>query len=253
MKKLFEFRVFDIMKDDENREFLNKVKDENPELYDRFMSLVGNKGLEIAKQKYLQYDPEWIKEQKRKKTKEEKQREKEESKDRFRQRFLDKYREAVTNINIHLARTPLRDVIYIIREEKNLKRWKKQYKTLFKDVDSSLHDMENEPIDSVKIIPPYYRYRSEFGDEHIEIKQYVNLDENKKKIKDVKFTIIFHFEPEGFDEFEADRDIKIGQLTTYIRLNLNELKELLEKFKYYMSDEYRKNWEIEQETEKYNL
>ena len=48
MKRLFEFRVYDIIKDDNNREFLNKVKDENPELYDRFMSLIGNKGLEIA-------------------------------------------------------------------------------------------------------------------------------------------------------------------------------------------------------------
>ncbi|MCF7866773.1 hypothetical protein K9L67_06030 [Candidatus Woesearchaeota archaeon] len=71
MKILFEFRVYDIMKDESNRKFLNKVKDENPELYGRFMSLVGNKGLEIAKQKYKQYDPIEIDEIKRKEKREE--------------------------------------------------------------------------------------------------------------------------------------------------------------------------------------
>ena len=35
--------------------------------------------------------------------------------------------------------------------------------------------------------------------------------------------------------------------------SVEEVKKLLERFKYYMSDQYREDWKIEQEAKKYNL
>jgi len=61
MKKLLEFRAFDILKDEKNQEFLKKIKTENPDLYSTFVNIIGKKGLEIAKQKYEPYDPEYKK------------------------------------------------------------------------------------------------------------------------------------------------------------------------------------------------
>ena len=61
MNRILEYRVFDLLKDPENEKFLDKVKKENPDEYNRFLNLVGNKGLEVAKQKYQIYDPEYKK------------------------------------------------------------------------------------------------------------------------------------------------------------------------------------------------
>ncbi len=72
MKKILEYRVFDLLKDKDNEKFLDKVKKENPDMYAKFLNLVGNKGLEVAKQKYQEYDPEYVElkkqEEKEKKT-----------------------------------------------------------------------------------------------------------------------------------------------------------------------------------------
>ena len=47
-------------------EFLKMVKEQNPDLYNRFFSLVKNRGLEIAKEKYKEFDPIYQKQLKRK-------------------------------------------------------------------------------------------------------------------------------------------------------------------------------------------
>ena len=59
MKRILEYKVFDILKNKENENFLDKVKKENPDLYSKFLNIIGNKGLEIAKQKYQEYYPEF--------------------------------------------------------------------------------------------------------------------------------------------------------------------------------------------------
>ena len=43
---------------DTESDFLNKVKNENPEMYGKFFNLVRNKGLDFAKEKYFQFDKE---------------------------------------------------------------------------------------------------------------------------------------------------------------------------------------------------
>lgn len=65
MKKVLEYKVFDLLKNKDNSEFLDKVKKENPDMYSKFLNIVGNKGLEIAKQKYQEFDPEYIKQKKK--------------------------------------------------------------------------------------------------------------------------------------------------------------------------------------------
>ena len=42
MKKLLEYRVFDLLKDPDNEKFLSKVKTENPDLYVQFTSYYSN-------------------------------------------------------------------------------------------------------------------------------------------------------------------------------------------------------------------
>ena len=52
--------------DPEETKFLHKVKTETPELYNRFYSIVRNKGLQTAKLNYLEFDKEYQKELQRK-------------------------------------------------------------------------------------------------------------------------------------------------------------------------------------------
>ena len=255
MKRLFEFRVYDIIKDDNNREFLNKVKDENPELYDRFMSLIGNKGLEIAKQKYLEFDTVEVEKREKQQKKDERRRKFKEKKENYIRRFLSTYGDAVNDINNYLITSPLKKIINIIREEKNLKKWNKKYQTLFLGRNSSAYALTSNPIDKILIVSPNHRYPLEFGGANtIKIEQYVNkLTEDDKKIGSITYSVQFNFEPHSMDLFISDRDINIGDLTSYKYVSYDELKELLEKFKYYMSDKYKEDWKIEQEVEKYNI
>jgi hypothetical protein len=69
MRKIYEYRVFDILKVPENEKFLAKVKKENPDLYTKFLNLVGNKGIEKTKEIYVDYDPEVVKKREAKKKK----------------------------------------------------------------------------------------------------------------------------------------------------------------------------------------
>jgi hypothetical protein len=50
---------YDIPEDE--HEFLKRVKTLTPDLYNRFLSMVKNKGLEVAKQEYMKIDPEVLK------------------------------------------------------------------------------------------------------------------------------------------------------------------------------------------------
>lgn len=74
MKNLIESIVKNILKESEEEySFLKKVQVENPSLYSRFYSIVKNKGLEVAKEKYKEYDPELIKQKEKEKAKLDKQ------------------------------------------------------------------------------------------------------------------------------------------------------------------------------------
>ena len=52
MKLILEYSAYNVLKDESNYEFLKKVKNENPDLYSKFMNIVIKKGLEYAKKEY---------------------------------------------------------------------------------------------------------------------------------------------------------------------------------------------------------
>ena len=58
-------------KSPEEDSFLRKVKEENPEMLTKFINMVKNKGLEVAKEKYNEFDPEIISQNKTKASSEE--------------------------------------------------------------------------------------------------------------------------------------------------------------------------------------
>ncbi len=250
MKRLFEFRVYDIMKDDDNREFLNKVKDENLDLYDRFMSLVGNKGLEIAKKKYLEFDPSEVKRVKREKKK---QIRKQSEYDYL----MGLYSNILGELTEYLKISPLKDVLNIITQEKNLKNWKKQYRTGNLKISNSYITSfsESKPIDTVVITPRIYKNPDilEFREDSFTIYQYVSFSRDRKNITGYHFSIKFDFDFDfEISEFEECKLSKIKKLRR-TNMDINYLQEILEKFKYYMSNKYEEDWKIEQEAKKYNM
>lgn len=74
MSKMFEQVVKNLLKEsDDEYTFLKKVKAENPTLYSKFYSIIKNKGLDAAKQKYNEFDPELIKQRQKNQKKLDKQ------------------------------------------------------------------------------------------------------------------------------------------------------------------------------------
>jgi len=257
MKKIYEFRVYDIMKDDNNREFLNKVKDENPELYDRFMSLVGNKGLEIAKQKYVQYDPEEIKKVEKESKRNKKIAQKQRKKQNYHDYIMNEYGDVFREVTEYLKTSPLKGILNIVTQEKNLKRWKKLYRTGDLKLSNSMITSfsPSKPIDKINITPRIYKNMDvvEFREDSVKIYQYVNLSRDKQSIIGYYFSIRFDFELDFIgDDFDIEKNNKINELRRS-SIDLEGLKEILEMFKYYMSDKYKEDWKIEQEVGKYNL
>ncbi|MCF7796061.1 hypothetical protein K9M42_03125 [Patescibacteria group bacterium] len=251
--KLFEYRASEILKDEENSKFLYKVKDENPNLYSRFLSIVGNKGINIAKQKYSQYDPEEIKIRNRKIKKEEKRRIKEDSQ----KKFLEKYSGIIKKLNDELQTSPLKRILQFIKTEPKLKHWKKKYKKILNINNKFKFEIDIKfgtiSLDQVELFPPtMFKDFEEFGSESLTIKRKAVLKNNE--FFEFKYSVMFNFEYDYFNDnkFEIDKFEKISKLNTY-NLTFDDLKEILEKFKYYMSQKYYKDWKIEQEINKYNL
>jgi hypothetical protein len=58
---------------DEGQIFIKKIRQQNPELELRFRNIILNKGLNIAIDKYNEFDPEYIKQQKQKEIEQNKQ------------------------------------------------------------------------------------------------------------------------------------------------------------------------------------
>ena len=139
VRRILEYRIFDLMKDPENEKFLDKVKIENPDLYTKFLNLVANKGLTIAKEKYVQYDPDVVKErlEKEKKEKElqKKLGKKEYTKNRD-QAALEAYSEEIKEIEDIISNSILKVLDKKMMENKNIGTYlidaTKKYTNIFK-------------------------------------------------------------------------------------------------------------------------
>lgn len=114
-------------------DFMDKVREENPDLVNRYRSLILNKGLEVAKAKYLEVDPVEVKKREKVKKKEDKV---------LAKMVLDKlirkqYGDQIETIKKMLDENSL-DKLVLSRFETNLDLMdftcKKVYKDLFEDM-----------------------------------------------------------------------------------------------------------------------
>lgn len=108
MNTIFEYHI---VGNSSETEFMDKVKTENPDMTDRFRSLMKNKGLEYAKDKYKDFDPAVIKERTRLKRLDDKRK----TKGNYEEELRIKYKDAINDI---------RDLIY----EYSLKKIADQFK-----------------------------------------------------------------------------------------------------------------------------
>lgn len=147
MKKLLEFRLFDLLKNKDNEDFLNKVKKENPDKYMLFVNILGRKGLEIAKTEYEEYDPNYVKIKKEKEKVEKAEWRKQNNKEKKEQRhdeLLKKYSSEINEVNNILKNSPLKKLEQNIENDKNLSYFLKYAKTHYtKDFLKILKDNRN--------------------------------------------------------------------------------------------------------------
>lgn len=267
MKRLLEFKVYDILKDTDNEKFLNKVKKENPDLYSKFLNLVGNKGLKIAKEKYVEYDPETIKKRKEEEKAEKarlKQMGSKKAKEERKAMILKKYEKEIREIEYILNTPELQLISNKIKTNsaisKLLKGAKKQYESTFKKMISNPIKLDlygDVKIDTLNIRSWEYEKKT---DSLLTIIRYYNL-RDKKTYYSLKFNFPFYYytwvHDTKEDAFITSRNEYIKKLNGY-RLDEKELNErLFLKLPYILSEEVREKWmeeyELRQISNKYNL
>jgi hypothetical protein len=277
MKRLFEFNVFDLMKDKGTETFLRKVKEENPDEYGHFVTIVGNKGLEVAKERYQDYDPNYWKEQ-AKKEKENKLINKRENKKeeikRKGEEMLILLDSKIKMVNALLENTILNGFLKFINGDKNIKNFldgykaKKKYKNLFVSLLKKpiilKYRLYNDTIDTLSFEHSEYNFDYDERDsikKIIEISQHFNFATNK-----LTYSIYFSMPDIGSNLSKQDNTKKrqyIGERNKLIYnlrkigITKNEVIEQLEKLSNALSeelyDDWYKEWEFKNDTNKYNL
>ena len=264
MKILLEYKVFDILKDKKNSDFLNLVKKENPELYSKFLNILGNKGLEIAKEKYKIYSTEYIKDEKlrlkRLKTKE--------GKEQLKKEVSIECASEINDMKEILLQSALFDIEIKFRTDKNISKYlkesfaKKTYKSNFTEImkkprtlrtkikgDSTVH------LDTLTYTIPGISDVDFFGwEEKGRIKLITIKQLYKARSKELFFDIHFNFPLNNIPKFEKTfiiyRRRYINSLDAYININI---KRLFDKFSYALSNEFYEDWKFKKNVEKYNL
>ena len=278
MKKILEYKVYDLLKDKDNEKFLDKVKKENPDLYANFLSILGNKGLEIAKQKYQEYDPKYVEIQK-KKEKEEKLRKKRENTKEFKkeheQFILNELKPEIDEIENILLFTPLKKLQkYIIKDNriseylyscKSKKNYQNNFKEHLKKPNRLSYNLRYDiRIDTLNFVTNYYSFYNDGEAAHkiITIIQYY-----KSKTKELTYSIYYKlFSEEDLFlpkidknkkyEFLSQRKDKARELEK-IGVEIDEIYNSLNKFSVLLDERiYQKwleEWELKNSANKYNL
>lgn len=272
MKRILEYKVFDILKNKENEKFLDKVKQENPDLYSKFLNIVGNKGLEVAKQKYQEYEPEFIKSENLRKKRERTKEIKEEKK----QKILNDFEPQIQSIEKILINSPLKKIERFIKNDENISNYLKNYRIEKHYKKDFLEFLKN---------PSKHLTQIKRGKLRIESLNYSRRTYSEYDFEMTTVIInIIHFYESGmniFDELETSEketfwlDFQTSKSLTYAErlketefiLDRNsEIKKLgnkyvtetelfdnMEKYSYYLSDEYYKEWKFKNTVNKYNL
>jgi len=271
MRKILEYRVFDLLKNKDNEVFIDKVKKENPELTGKFLSILGNKGLEIAKQKYQQYDPDFIESEKKRIKKENSKK----IKEKVKKFTLKKFESEILEVKNILKNSKLKEILKYIQNDKNISgyldsfRAVKKYKNEFLDIIRKPQKMNYKfyrwdfVIDSLSFMSSnysYYNYGDTKRESVLNIKQFYDL-----KTKKISYSIYFTLIDEDF-RLRIDRnkeDIFIRSRNDYINklgktnISISELYNILHKFSDTLSediyDRWYKEWELKQNMNKYNL
>lgn len=272
--RILEFRIFDLLKNKDNEEFINKVKTENPELYVKFVNILGRNGLDFAKAEYLKYSPEYLKDQRKKESLEKrKEKIKKEKED-----LLLKYKLEIDEVENILDNSELFNLEIYIEKNKTLRKYltqcstKVKYNNLFLKLKKTPHklikyingrynrlsfDMD---IDEIDYSLTFKHYEISRKRSIINIRQMYNY-----KDFEVKYNIDFNFnyrsklpdmDKHKKREFLDWRSTFIGSLDKS-NINITEVYNLIDKFSSLLSDEYYENWleewNLKQEIEMYNL
>ncbi|MCK9415794.1 hypothetical protein M0Q97_03940 [Candidatus Dojkabacteria bacterium] len=274
--KILEFKLYDLLKNKDNEDFLNKVKKENPDKYSMFIDILGNKGLETAKLKYEIYDPEFIKKEKEKEKTEKAELRKQNriyNKEQFHNEILQKYSSEINVINDILRYSLLKKLQKQIKNDGNLLMFSKQTKAKYtnnflKILKNDFYIRRNLTIydtpdgkksDNVFIDMLEYIYEDLYYEAILTIKQHYNLAENKF-LYDVsyKFSIgeDFSFDRNKESDFIDGRNNYLDKLKLYnidkveLYKNINIFSKLFSKNFY---DDWYKDWTFKNKVNKYNL
>ena len=268
MKKILEYRVFDILKNSENQKFLDKVKKENPNLYSKFLNLVGNKGLQKTKEIYRDYEPEEV----IKREKEEKKLEREEVKRQKNQKILHQLKDKIDEIENVLLNSELKTLSKMIFADPIINNFlygvKKKYSNTFKKLLERptylARRLEDDvTIDRIEFYLPSFREDIRSND-LITIFQSYSI-KRKKNIYSIIFSIssdtywkpILKSDSEKEIEFLESRNDYLRKLKN-ANLSKEELYDIIfKKFKKAISDEiylkWKEEYKLRKDIEKYNL
>jgi len=272
MRKIFEFKVFDILQNKENVEFLDKVKIENPELYTKFLNLIGNKGLDVAKEKYNEHDPEY----KKKLDEEEKKRIryiKKTTRDKYREdednRLLNKYKPEIEKIDKIINSSELNKIDLFINNDENISKYFKAVDIKRKHVNDFSKLLKNPSdldylrgyfhIDTISYEMNRINFYTIKKEWLLKIHQYYNL-----KTNDFKYSI--HFDPDTFEEYNTPRidrskendfiifrNLYISKLGNSNKIDIDSVYDILYEYSTALSDTYYDNWKVINDTEKFNI
>jgi len=273
MRKIFEFKVFDILQDKENAKFLDNVKKENSDLYTKFLNLIGNKGLDVAKEKYQDYDPENRK-RLEEKEKELKRHIKKIGREKFKKeeniRILKKFESEISEIEKILYFSKLYDINSHINKDENISKYfndivvKMKYNNdfdkLLKNPGNLYYELDrNFHIDTIVYNFNKFNINNDKLAWILKIHQYYNL-------KTKKLTYSIHFDTDIFDayytpnidkdknlDFLYDRNSTINNLGESSQIDIDGIYEILDKYSNVLSDDYYNNWKIINDTNKFNL
>jgi hypothetical protein len=252
MKKILEFKNFEILNNPENYNFLSKVKKENPDLYFKFVNILNRKGLEQAKIAYDQYDPEKIKQRE----KEEKINLRKKKKEDNKKELLNKFKYDIEKINNIRYVHNLVDFEIFIDSDINIRKAIKPCRRVYKsDITTKLKNINKDFIrqNRIKLGTLLYIY-GRFT--MISIDEVYNkyIDSNVEYFVTLDLPSVRHM-VNGVPvetEFIKYRN-HIVQNTIGGYYTKEDVFEVLKKFSHLLSDEFYEDWVISNNASKYNL
>lgn len=256
MRKIFEFKVFDILQDKDNVIFLDKVKLENPDLYTKFINLVGNKGLSVAKQKYKEYTPEHIKQLE----KENIAKERAQSTKLNNEIILKEFEININKIEDVLYPSELFNIERILFNDKYISEYFKNMKIVTK-YENDFNKLLNNPIKLKNNTRGYIQidtlnfYQKGFATEFrkynrtiIKLHQHYNLNTGEL-IYSIFFSTNYDFSKKDFIKY---RDNYIEDLSKY-KIDIEDISEIIEKYSYSFSEDFYDEWILKNSASKFNI